>query len=110
VQAALRSGAHGPVLNEYGFGGYLIYSGVPVFMDGRADMYGDALLKRQIDALMLRDPADLPRLLNDYRIGWTLLSPGTPALASLDQLPGWRRVHTDAVAVVHVRDDNGAAR
>jgi hypothetical protein len=110
VQAALRAGAHGPVLNDYGFGGYLIYSGVPVFIDGRADMYGDALLNRQINALMLRDPSDLPRLLDDYRIGWTLLPPGTPALAALDQLPGWRRVHADAVAVVHVHDVSGAVR
>lgn len=108
VQAAVRAGAHGPVFNAYDFGGYLIYSGVPVFIDGRADMYGDALLQRQINAMMLRDPADLPGLLSDYRIGWTLLPPGTPALALLDRLPGWRRVHADAVAVVHVRDgDNG---
>ena len=48
--------------------------------------------------------------MDTFRSLVTLLSPGTPALASLDQLPGWRRVHTDAVAVVHVRDDNGAAR
>lgn len=110
MQAAVRAGAIGPVLNSYNFGGYLIYNGVPVFMDGRADMYGDALLKRQLDALSLGKPEDLPRLLEDYRIGWTLLEPHTPALALLDRMPGWRRVHTDAVAVVHVRDGGSAAR
>lgn len=110
VQAAVRVGVVGPVLNSYNFGGYLIYSGVPVFVDGRADMYGDALLKRYNGALSLQEPADLPRLLKDYRIGWTLLEPHTPALALLDRMPGWRRVHTDAVAVVHVRDGSSAAR
>jgi hypothetical protein len=110
VQAAVRAGVIGPVLNSYNFGGYLIYSGVPVFMDGRADMYGDALLKRYIDALSLHEPEDLPRLLEDYRIGWTLLEPHTPALALLDRLPGWRRIHADGVAVVHVRDGGSAAR
>ena len=33
-----------PVLNGYGFGGYLIGAGVRPFVDGRADMYGDAFL------------------------------------------------------------------
>lgn len=110
VQAAVRAGAAGPVLNSYNFGGYLIYNGVPVFIDGRADMYGDALLKRYLDALNLRETEDLPLLLKDYRIGWTLLEPGTPALALLDRLPGWRRVYADTVAVAHVRDDGSAAR
>ncbi len=110
VQAAMQAGAAGPILNAYHFGGYLIYRGVPVFIDGRADMYGDALMKRYIDAVQLRDTQDLPRLLEDYRIGWTLLSPGTPALALLDRLPGWRRVYADATAVAHIRESSNAAR
>jgi len=110
LRAAMHAGAVGPVLNSYNFGGYLIYSGVPVFIDGRADMYGDALLKQYLDALNLHETEVLPKLLTDYRIGWTLLEPGTPALTLLDRLPGWRRVYSDAVAVVHVRDDGNAGR
>ena len=106
-QAALRAAqaaqASGPVLNSYGFGGYLIYAGVPVFIDGRADMYGDRLLRRQLEALELRNGDALTQLLADYRIGWTLLEPHTPAVALLDRLPAWRRVYADEVAVVHVR-------
>jgi hypothetical protein len=104
LQAAGHAGAAGPVLNAYNFGGYLIYNRIPVFIDGRADMYGDALLKRYLDALNLRAPGALPQLLDDYHIGWTLLEPGTPALALLDRMPGWKRVHADPVAVVHMRD------
>ena len=33
-----------PVLNEYGFGGYLIFSHVRPFIDGRAELYGDEML------------------------------------------------------------------
>ena len=33
-----------PALNEYGFGGYLIFSHVRPFIDGRAELYGDAML------------------------------------------------------------------
>ena len=35
-----------PVLNELGFGGLLIYSGVKPFIDGRTDMYGDPFFFR----------------------------------------------------------------
>lgn len=102
LRAAVAGGASGPVLNAYEFGGYLIYNEVPVFIDGRADMYGDPLLKRYLDALQLHGTEDLPRLLEDYHIAWTLLAPGTPAVALLDHLPGWRRLYGDTVAVVHV--------
>lgn len=105
LQAALAAQARGPVLNSYGFGGYLIYAGIPVFIDGRADMYGDQLLQRQFEALNLRNSDDLPKLLADYRIGWTLLEPNTPAVALLDRLASWRRIYSDEVAVVHVRDE-----
>lgn len=102
VLAAFAAGASGPVFNAYDFGGYLIHEGIPVFIDGRADMYGDALMLRYMEAVHLTDSEKLPKLLADYRIGWTLFEPGTPALALLDRLPGWRRVHEDAVAVVHM--------
>ncbi|WP_407278908.1 hypothetical protein U5817_22655 [Aromatoleum evansii] len=108
LEAANNAGAMGPVLNSYNFGGYLIYRGVPVFIDGRSDMYGDALLKRYVDAVGLSELDALPRLLADYHIGWTLLEPGTPAATLLDHLPGWRRVHADTVAVVHVRNESAA--
>lgn len=105
LHAARGAGAEGVVLNAYGFGGYLIHEGVPVFIDGRADMYGDEMLARYLGALYLTRSDSLPRLLADYRIGWTLIEPGTPAVALLDHLPGWRRLYADEVAVVHVRDE-----
>jgi hypothetical protein len=108
LAAALRAGASGPVLNSYNFGGYLIYQGVPVFIDGRADMYGDALLKRYLGATSLEDGKALPALLKDYHIGWTMLEPRMAATVLLDQMPGWKRVYADEVAVVHVRVDSEA--
>jgi hypothetical protein len=103
LQAARAGGVSGEVLNNYNFGGYLISQGVKVLIDGRSDMYGDAFMKRYLDALLLKDPQLLQPLLDEYRIGWTFLAPGTPAIAVLDRLPGWRRVHADDLAVVHTR-------
>lgn len=108
VKAARDAGATGPVLNDYGWGGYLIYAGVPPFIDGRADMYRDAFIKEYAEAMDLATPASLPRLLARYRIGWALLPPDRPATAMLDRLPGWRRVYADEHAVVHVNTSAGA--
>ena len=100
-------GAHhitGPVLNAYGFGDYLIFSGIEPFIDGRAELYGDRLIKRYSDAI-LGSSDQLPVLLNEYGITWTLLDPGCPAVRLLDYLPGWRRLYADGTAIVHVRDN-----
>ena len=103
LQAARAAPVSGDVLNGYNFGGYLIGQGVKVFIDGRSDMYGDAFMKRYFEALLLKEPQLLLPLLDEYRVGWTLLAPGTPAIAVLDRLPGWRLVHADEMAVVHMR-------
>jgi hypothetical protein len=93
-----------PVLNAYGFGGYLISAGVKPFVDGRADMYGGAMLglARKIAA---GDPATVEETLRRYRIAWTMFAPGDGAVATLDREPGFRRLYADAFAVVHVRED-----
>jgi hypothetical protein len=97
----------GPVLNDYGFGGFVIFSGIPPFIDGRAELYGDEFIKRYVQAMLL-ESNELPQLLDQYGIAWTLIAPERPAVLLLDHLPGWRRFYADQVAVVHVRD--GLAR
>lgn len=103
VEAVRKAGVHGNVLNSYSSGGYLIYLGIPVFIDGRADMYGEKHVKQYIEALELRSSDGLQVLLDQYRIGWTLLEPKNSAVALLDHLPGWRRIYADETAVVHAR-------
>jgi hypothetical protein len=93
----------GPILNDYGFGGYLDFVGISSFIDGRAELYGRTFILRHHNALSLQDLPDFLRLLDEYRIGATLLAPTTPAVALLDRLPGWQRVYSDDVAVVHTR-------
>lgn len=105
LAAFQATGAKGKVLNAYGMGGYLIYKGVPVYIDGRGDMYGDAFMTETNDAMSLARPRVLETLLQKYDIGWTLLGPGTPAIDLLDRLPAWQRIYGDSVAVVHVRRD-----
>jgi len=93
-----------PVLNQYGFGGYLIWSHVRPFIDARADMYGDAMLSLY-GKLVAGDPATVESALTRYDIAWTIFAPDAPMVATLDREPGWRRLTADAYAVVHVRDE-----
>lgn len=95
----------GRVLNDYSFGGYLIFAGIPTFIDGRGELYGGPFIDRYNRALALIDLGDLLKLLDEYKIGATLLAPGTPAIAMLDRMPEWQRVYSDEVAVVHKRRD-----
>ena len=93
----------GHVLNDYRFGGYLIFAGIPTFIDGRGELYGGKFIARYNRDLALADLTDFLKLLDQYKIGATLLSPDTPAVKLLDRLPGWQRVYADDIAVVHKR-------
>ncbi|MGS1016483.1 hypothetical protein [Allosphingosinicella humi] len=86
------------VFNHYNFGGPLIFSGIRPFIDGRADMYGDAFVKDYI-AAEGADPAVQARLFRDYGIRWTILPPRSPLVPYL-AARGWRRVYADDRAVV----------
>jgi hypothetical protein len=93
----------GPILNAYDFGGYLDFVGIPPFIDGRGELYGEAYMLRHDRALSLQNLPDFLRLLDEYRIRTTLLMPSTPAVALLDRLPEWKRIYADDIAVVHSR-------
>lgn len=109
LAAASRLGLAGPVFNSETFGGYLIFRGVPTFIDGRIEMYGNDFLARDVRAER-GDAAVLEELLDRYRIAWTLLLPQSGAAALLDHLPGWQRVYADERAVIHRRIAAPASR
>jgi hypothetical protein len=107
LAAAERLGLAGPVYNSQAFGGYLIFRGVPSFIDGRVELYGDAFVTQDFQAENGNEPA-LTALFAQYRIGWTLLLPQAGAVGVLDRLPGWERVYADGQAVIHRRVDFAA--
>jgi hypothetical protein len=98
VPASLRAQ---PVLNAYDFGGYLIFSGVKVFVDGRTDMYGDAFLA-DYDRMMRPDRQALGDALARWHIAWSILPPG-PAARMMETIPGWHRAYGDQFAVVDIK-------
>ena len=95
----------GPMLNDYKWGGYLVWTlpEHPIFIDGRADVFDWAgVLGRYRKWVSLEgDPA---QLLNDYRIGFCLLPVESGPAHLMKHLEGWRLAYSDDVAAVFVRD------
>jgi hypothetical protein len=92
-----------PVLNDYAFGGYLIWKGIKPFIDSRADLYGDAFLSNYA-AIVSPDKQALSSTLARRHVRWTVFSARAPVVKLMDAMPGWHRLYGDAIAVVHVRD------
>ncbi|HUQ92718.1 MAG TPA: hypothetical protein VM120_13645 [Bryobacteraceae bacterium] len=99
-----RQRLQGPMLNEYGWGGYLIWSnpGMPVFIDGRADIYAWSGLMRAFGrwAQLEEDPR---LLLDRYGIRLCLLRASAPMAQVLPYLPGWKQAYRDGIAVVFTK-------
>jgi hypothetical protein len=100
VPTALR---RQPVLNDYDFGGYLIFEGVRPYIDGRADMYGDAFVAED-DLIQRGGQAATARALSHYAIRWSILRPDRPLVGVLDRTPGWKRLYADKFAVVQAKE------
>jgi hypothetical protein len=105
-----RAGLTGPMLNQYDFGGYLIWA-LPeekVFVDGRADVYDWAGVLAEYGnwATLQADPLVL---LNKHGIRLCVLSRTAPIATAMRYLPGWREAYSDEVAVVFVRNDHAAS-
>ena len=94
------------VLNDLPFGGYLIWRQLPVFIDGRAELYGEAFDMAFYRAMQLKDVNELLDILKKWDIDAVLLTPNTPAVGLLDHIGGWRRAYADGNAVLHVRTGN----
>jgi hypothetical protein len=93
-----------PIYNEYVWGGYLIWKLSPdyrVYIDGRADVYGDELMK---ESLAIHDGKPTWRMALDNRGIKTVLVKPDIALASLlRQDAGWHIVYEDKQALIFVR-------
>ena len=94
------------ILNDLPFAGYFISRGIPVFVDGRAELYGEAFVMDYYRAMQLKDVNVLLDLLRRYDIDAVALTPVTPAAGFMDHAVGWKRIYADDTAVIHMRTAN----
>ena len=93
----------GRMLNDYVYGGYLIWAApeYPVFVDGRSDVFewtgvlGDFVKWATLES----DPHEL---LDKYRIDFCLLSREAP-MARVLPLMGWNSIYSDKLSVIFTK-------
>jgi hypothetical protein len=103
VDYAMKANVTGPVFNSFDFGGYLIFRGIPTFIDGRTLPFGKEFALEYLDAIAASGGSKLDQLADAYKVSWTLVNANSPAAFHFDHSPTWRRIYADDVAVIHVR-------
>lgn len=95
----------GPIFNEYNWGGYLIWRLYPerkVFIDGRADVYGDAFIFDYLKTYHAE--RGWRERLDHHRIRTVLIEPHSQLSNLLREEKGWRTVFEDPGAVIFTRE------
>lgn len=96
----------GRMFNKYSWGGYLIYALDPpakVFIDGRADMYGEKIFGDYQKIVGLDEQAE--QLLETYRIAWVLYPTDSALVRYLKISRKWRAIYSDETASILVREE-----
>lgn len=96
--------AKAPGYNSYNWGGYLIWRGLPVFVDGRADVYGDDFLFYYLKAFEAQD--DWYQPLQDFDVQYVLMERASPLAIVLSVSPQWDEAYADEIAQIFVRAEN----
>lgn len=94
----------GSVFNHYDWGGYLIWKLYPatrVFIDGRADLYGEPILDQFAATYQLKGEWREP--LQYWDIHTVLIPPDSAMAVGLGNAPGWKVAYADSQAVVFSR-------
>jgi hypothetical protein len=91
------------IFNKYEWGGYIGQHRPqqPIFMDGRADVYGDALLQMYVGIIGLH--GDPQVTFDRYGIDYAVYPPDTPLGDWFDASAAWTRVYGDGTAAIWVQ-------
>jgi hypothetical protein len=91
----------GAIYNEYGWGGYLIWKLYPqreVYIDGRADVYGDAFMEEMLGTMTGEREWRAP--LERYGVRTVIIKPDVPLASLLRQDTTWRSVYEDQQSII----------
>jgi hypothetical protein len=92
------------MFNSYNWGGYLTWDleTYPVFIDGRADLYGDEIIGQWWSIIRASDQS--LELLDEWEVRFVLLEPDWPIVSALaDQ--NWELLYQDDLSVVFGKGD-----
>ena len=103
VQWVKENRPSGPMFNSYNWGGYLTWElrDYPVFIDGRADLYGNGIISEWLE---INNGADKGlSLLDTRKINLIFIESDSPLL---DRLPqnAWQKKYSDAMISIYQRN------
>lgn len=99
-----EAGLQGNIYNQYRWGGYLIWRLYPeeqVFIDGRADVYGDAFVEEYLEVYQVRQ--GWRDILEKYEVELVLIDRGSALATLLDEGRDWQEAYEDELAVLYIR-------
>jgi len=105
VEYLRETNVQGKLFNEYGWGGYLIYELYPdrlVFVDGRADVYGDEFIEEYMQVWHLKP--SWRQVLDDYEVRLVLVDKDCPLAVVLGGDAAWRETYMGEVERLFMRE------
>jgi hypothetical protein len=94
---------HGNIYNDYDFGGYLIFRGLPTFIDGRTEMlFGDGFIT-EVRTIVFRHPREFMGYLDKHRISIGLVKPNSMESEEFRASSDWIGVYSDDISELFVR-------
>jgi len=107
----VRAGINGRMFNTYHYGGYLIQALYPtqkVFIDGRADVYGDKFMQEYL--AISQGAAEWKEKFEKYGIDYVIMQRDTPLIQILKAQGNFKLVFEDEINSVLLRDDERFAK
>lgn len=101
IEFLSKSPMKGNIFNDYSWGGYSIYAlntKHPVFIDGRADMYGPEIFSEYIKVVKL--DKELTDILDKHKIDIIFYHTDSPLIRYLKSSSGWSEVYADELATI----------
>ena len=106
--AFLQTHPPGRLFNHYDWGGYLIWKLYPstcVFIDGRADLYGEQMLDQFAETYQFK--GDWKKALQDWSIETVIVPPDSALATGLRNSPDWSISYEDKRALVLSASNSG---
>jgi hypothetical protein len=106
VNFLLSQDISGHGLNHLNYGAYLIYRGIPVFMDARVDLYGEKGMLRYLNIVNTEKSSDLYHLsreLDQWHIQWTIFPKQSQVNLFLEKNPDWQKLYEDEQSIVFAK-------
>lgn len=106
VQFIKDAGIKGRVFSVYHYGGYLINQFYPeqlVFIDGRADLYGDKFIQEYLEIIEAR--AGWKEKLEKYQIDYVIVTRNSALVELLQISAGFKLIYEDEINAVLLKND-----